>query len=225
MKKTVSLIIFLSLATLGSLAQNCLRYYPVNEGSGFELTTFNRKDKVLSRTTYTVLSQTDHTITYRGTVYDKKDEEVGSVEFDIYCEGDTLKVDMRNFLSADNLEQMNMEGVEVEMESIDMVFPAILSVGQQLPDASFTLKVFMGEMPLLTTNVHTINRKVEGEETITTPLGTFECFVISSDATVKMGFINTTTRERIFIHIEEGFLRSESFNKKGKLESYTLRTK
>lgn len=215
----VSSLFFLSLS-----AQDCLRYYPQETDGSFEIMTYNKKDKVESRAVYEVVERSDNQITYEATLYDKKDKEITTMTFAIYCEGDVLKVDMRNFMPANTLEQMNMEGVDVDMESTDMAFPANLTVGQSLPDADISIKVTLNGMPMLTTTSETTNRKVIAKESITTPMGTYECFVITGDFFAKMGFVKVQTSEKLFLHPEKGFLRSESYDKKGKLESYTVRT-
>jgi hypothetical protein len=71
------------------------------------------------------------------------------------------------------------------------------------------------------------DRKVVGKESVTTPAGTFDCFKITSNSTIKTKTVVGITME--FSAIEwlapkAAIVKSESY-KKGKLQGYTLLTK
>ena len=79
------------------------------------------------------------------------------------------------------------------------------------------LKMKMGGAINMNTNVETINRKVEKQESITTPAGTFDCYVIYSETKTKMMMANKTFPSRTWLAKGVGMVKQESYNKNGKL--------
>lgn len=76
----------------------------------------------------------------------------------------------------------------------------------------------------MTSTMDMTNRKVEKQETITTPAGTFECFVIYSDNKSKMMMASQNYPSRLWLAEGIGMVKQDSFNKNGKLMSSTLLT-
>jgi hypothetical protein len=93
-----------------------------------------------------------------------------------------------------------------------------------LKDATLTARVASGGMTLFTMNVEVSNRKVIGQEKITTPAGTFECVKLSQDVKTKM-IVNVEASSVDWYAEEIGLVRSESFNTSGKLLGYSELTK
>ena len=100
----------------------------------------------------------------------------------------------------------------------DMIsLPADLSVGQSLPDASMDMEA---EGPIaIKMHSEMVNRKVEGQEKITTPAGAFDCFIISYDQSMKT-IIKMDSSCKQWLSKEAGMVRSEFYNKAGKLTGY-----
>jgi len=114
-----------------------------------------------------------------------------------------------------------MEGfknMEIKLTTDDLMYPSKLSPGMDLKDGSISLEVGNGLMNM-TTNI--INRKVESREEITTPAGSFKCYKISEDVKSKVGFIKVNMRNVAWIIQDIGTIRSESYNKRGKLNTVT----
>ena len=70
-----------------------------------------------------------------------------------------------------------------------------------------------------------VNRTVEKKETLTTPAGTFDCYVITSDNNAKMMMANTAHTSRMWLAEGIGMIRQDVFNKKGKRVSKAVLTK
>ena len=141
------------------------------------------------------------------------------------CENGTLFIDMRNYLNQDQMKAFS--GYEMKIESTSLETPSNLSVGQQLKDGSFVMTAEGSAMPMKMT-VNITNRKVLAQETITTPAGTFTCYKISSDMAMQtqMGInINTKFSSIEWITEKAGAVKTESYDKNGKLVGYTLLTK
>lgn len=175
---------------------------------------------------YLVLDRTANEATLRGESFDTKGKSSGVVEFTLACDGDDLKIDMRNFMPTSTMQQLQgLENATIEFEGTDMVFPNQLRAGMTLPDSYFQMKAAVSGVTVLTSSVEVTNRKVEGMEAVTTPMGSFECFRVSSQSLTKAGFLKMEGSEVLFLHPQQGFIRSESYDKKGRLSSYQVRTK
>ena len=108
------------------------------------------------------------------------------------------------------------QDAEVEISGIDLEWPKTLSVGMELPDASIVMKINMGGMSM-SFNTLTTARKVEKKETITTPAGTFECFVVYSETQAKVMMSTQSVPSRAWMAEGIGLVKNESYDKKGKL--------
>jgi hypothetical protein len=87
------------------------------------------------------------------------------------CDGKKFYVDLSNYLSD------GKQRSKIETSGID--FPYNPSVGDVLPEVSYSVKVNMaGRESTIKSRI--TERKVEAKERITTPAGTFECYRISS---------------------------------------------
>jgi hypothetical protein len=108
------------------------------------------------------------------------------------------------------------EDMEMEVTGTDVELPNDLSVGQNLPDANVDVKMSMGGINM-NMNVETINRKVEKKESVTTPAGSFDCYVIYSETKSKMMLANNTFPNRLWLAEGVGMVKQETYNKNGKL--------
>ncbi|MEK6476080.1 hypothetical protein WJR50_01055 [Catalinimonas sp. 4WD22] len=233
MKKLLP-ILFLTLFAFAEVEAQCGNsFYRLQEGTEFEMTTYDKKDRPQSRTVNVISDISENNGVYEATfkskIYDKKDKLVTEGEFVILCEGNTLKIDMQRMLNS--MEQMQAyENMEVEAEGDFMELPSDLEVGQSLSDAHTTMTVKMGEAnaTMSKIDIDINNRKVEAQEDITTPAGTFNCYKISynTDMDMKvMGFGNKSSYGNAeWIAENVGTVRSENYDKKGNLNSYTLLT-
>ncbi len=233
MKKLIIPILFALLVTASAVAQCNNAFYSLKEGQEIEMTTYNKKDKPEARIVYVIDQVVESGDTYEATfnssIYDKKDELVSGGEFVVVCEDGNIKVDMQGLTST--LDQLSAyDEMEVESEVSFLEIPSSLEVGQSLPDGHTAIKVKMGESNMAMTNmqIDVVNRKVEAKESINTPAGTFECFKITYDTDINMkmmGFSNTSTFSSAeWVARGVGVVRSESYDKKGRLNSYSLLT-
>ncbi|MEM7035442.1 MAG: hypothetical protein AAF570_00605, partial [Bacteroidota bacterium] len=147
-------------------AQDCEPWYPMDEGAEFEMTSYNAKGKVQSSTKHKIVERTGSGNSISATVemesFDKKGNSTYKTSYGLACEDGHFNVDMRSMMSQENMG--SMQNMEVKVDAEDLSFPASLSPGQSLPDA--TLKVSMsstgfsmGGMTILVTN-----RKVLAKE-------------------------------------------------------------
>ncbi len=222
---TFSLALLTLLTTSGLSAQDCAAYFPMEEGAVRVMETYDKKDKPEGKMTYEVTEiATEGNITYihvHMKVEDQKGKEMYDSGMRMECEGGVFRVDMKNYMMAGMFPEGS--GMDVEVDSRNLEFPAVLEVGMQLPDGYISTTVNSGGMALMSTKVEVVNRKVEALESVTTPAGTFECFKISQESNVK-SVMSMTTRSVEWIAKDVGVVRSETYDKKGNLEGYSVLT-
>mgnify|MGYP000921740417 CR=1 FL=1 len=221
----VILVLFISATAFAQLqvqAQDCEPYFPAKTGTIIEMTNFKPDGKAESRSVSEIIEKTDipggMAMKVKGTFYDKKDKKVMENTYEVKCENGIFYMDMRNFMPAENNQMFGDMDASVETNYLE--FPSNLQVGQTLPDGSLTLAMNSNGMALFNMNINITNRKVEALETITTAAGTFECFKISQQTDIKM-LMNISTKSVTWYAKNVGAVRTESYNKNGKLTGYT----
>ena len=219
----LSLITFCFITTVSFAQYNCSKYYPFSEGTTFQFTNYNKKGKTVGFVDYNVTNVRPvdgaEVATITSQVKDEKGELVLESSYDITCIDDAISIDFNSLVSPQMLEQYGT--IDYEITGTNINFPNILFVGQELPDASMLMIISMGITLKLSVDI--TGRKVLAEETITTPAGTFDCFVITYDVALKMGFKSNGTSKQ-WIAEGVGMVKQEEYNKKGKLMSSGLLT-
>ncbi|PCE65729.1 TapB family protein [Sediminicola luteus] len=219
MKKLV-LLPLLFLATQLMAQDGCSRFYPTEKGTSFEVTHYDKKNKVNAITAYTVGDATSDGVTYNTVVQNDKKEEIAKGSFGILCEDGGISIDFKSLFSAQMQEQY--ANMETSFSGTNIDLPNDLSVGQTLPDANMTMKVNMGGIGMNMT-VNILNRKVEKREEITTPAGTFDCYVITYTNQFKMGMTKKFDGKQ-WIADGVGLVKHEDYNKKGKVLNSSMLT-
>ena len=229
MKKLINfLLVAIStvLVVQGVSAQDCRAYFPMEEGAVREMTSYDKKDKITGTTIQTVKEVREQgdriDILVEMEMMDKKGEQFSKGELDFTCEDGVFKVDMRNYLDPNTLQGMG--DLEVTVDATELVMPSELKPGMELNDGTIEMTAASGGVNVMSFTTNVKNRKVEGMETITTPAGTFECFKISQDVEVR-SIMSVKTSSIEWVAENVGVVKSESYNKKGKLTGYMLLTK
>lgn len=225
MKTLTSIITFIIIASTAIAQNDCSKYYPLNEGTKFQITVYDKKDRTTGVIDYEVVkvegSGNDKTGTINSTMKDGKGKNMGDLSFNVNCNGNTASIDFKSMINPQIFEQFGE--MDYELTGTNMEWPNNLTVGQQLPDASMEMKISMGGMNMnLTTSI--TDREVLGKENVTTPAGTFDCFVLTSTTTAKMGISQTST-SKSWVTEKIGAVKSETYDKKGNIESTSLLTK
>ncbi len=212
-------------------AQDCTNFFPMQENTLLEYTSYDQKDKVEGKNTTKVVEKSVDgevvEIQVYNTLEDKKGEIISEGTYFMKCEDGKLYVDLSSrfqdvFKPIEDMEE-NMN-VEAEFSGTELIIPNDLSEGQMLPDANIEASINTGPMKLKTF-VNITNRRVIGSDRLETAAGIFDCIKISSDIQTKamgMGF-NGQTIEWVAEGV--GTIKSESLNKKGKLISYSVLTR
>ncbi|MFY0644969.1 MAG: hypothetical protein JXR19_10925 [Bacteroidia bacterium] len=222
MKKLFTLI--LSLFILQANAQDCGYMDRLDKDDQWAYNTYNAKDKLEGSIDYKVTntreSDDSSIVELDMTVTDKKDESM-NLTYEMACINGTVYVDMDRMIGP-MIEQM--QGMEFEVQSDQIEIPSNLNVGDVLPEASITVTAGMNGVTFMTMTVVVKDRKVTAIETITTPAGTFECYVIEQTTEIQNRMMSKSTTSKEWYSPENGMVRSESYKSNGKLENYSVLT-
>lgn len=213
------------LITVAMQAQDCRLYFPDEVGTSREMTSYDKKDRPASRVVQTILekdvSGQDITLKVETVIYDEDDEEFSRSEVEIGCVNGVFSIDMSEYVT-EMLEAY--QSMDIEMEGDNLVFPTNLSVGDNLPDGNINVTANSSGVTIMNMDITIANRKVEAKEEVTTPAGTFDCYKISYETVSKNRLMTVTVRGMEWIAEGVGLVKSESYNKKGKLTGYSLLT-
>lgn len=204
-------------ATVVAFGQDCSTYYTMIEGAKFQYTNYDKKNKPDGKIDYSVTEVTksgDGTTAKMNIIFtDEKGEQYLTNDYQFTCQGDIVTIDFESLIPDQMMQQY--QDMEMTIEGTDIELPNNLSVGQSLPDANVTLEISVAGAMNMNINIDTVNRKVEKKESVTTPAGTFDCFVIYSETKTKMMISNQTFTSRLWLAEGIGMVKTENYNKKG----------
>lgn len=222
MKKLFSLFILISASFTLAFSQDCTLYIPNKVGTELHYEMKNAKGKTTGIYIQKLISVKESggetSFELLQTHLDPKDSGKIIIQDTLRfrCKDNVFYIDMEKYL-----DQQQMEGfknMEVKINTEDLLYPSKLYAGLELPDGSISLEISGGLMNMTT---HIVNRKVEAYENISTGAGTFKCYKISEDVKNKMGFIKVQLHNVVWMVKDIGTIRSETYNKKGKLDAVT----
>ncbi|PVX52035.1 hypothetical protein C7377_0330 [Balneicella halophila] len=234
MKKIILAIISLIVFSTVSYSQTCPDKLKV--GSSWEVTSYNKKGKKTGKSIATVkeIKQEDGKKIYitETLAYDKKDklEKGDPLEFKFVCQDGKFYMDVNALAGEINAafdKNKETKDVSIDIEQ----YPAELPIndtpaGASLEDAfiKFTTTHDNSLLPPMETKCTLTNRKVLAIEEVETPAGTYKCHKISCDVIMKTSFL--TFKSKVIDWYYDGSLpiRTEVYNKKGKLLFYNVLT-
>ncbi len=217
--------VFLALVIVipfDGIAQECKYFFPAEVGTTLEYTFYNKKGREDSYQTQKVVEVVDvagaTVIKLESSVKaGKKNEEAVVTNFELRCEDGNFYINMNDFTSTANYQQYeNSPDLDVEIESKDLFYPSNMSVGQTLPEGSMEIAVKNNGTRLFGTTITIKDRKVEAQETITTPAGTFECLKITSVIITK-SVMSMESKTVQWLAEGIGIVKTENLSKNGKL--------
>ncbi len=228
--KTVFTLILSVCFSLEVLAQ-CNSFFPIKENVRYEYDMYDKKEKLTTRLAHSFKnvkgSGENMTATMMQELYDaKKGDKIATSDLEWRCENGTLHFDMKSMnLMMDNTQQMNMGegGMTMDVTGDQLDLPSDLSVGQALKDVSYTLKMTMGTMTVMNRTFHIKDRKVEAQESLTTPAGTFDCYKVTFTTTNDKG--RGEIKSALWYAKDAGLVKSENYDDNGKMTARQILTK
>jgi len=222
-KTIISFLLFL-ISLIGHTQSDCSKYYPMDEGTSFQYTNYNTKGKVSGILDHSIINNRTindyEVVTLTTKMSDKSGELKIESKYDITCSSEGVSIDFKSMISPQMFTQF--EKFEYEITGTNLELPNELSVGIELPDANMKMVVKMGMT--MNINITIKDRKVIGEETITTPSGTYNCYVLSSSLEMDM-MMKIESSSKQWIAEGVGMVKEESYDAKGNLAGYSELTK
>ncbi len=227
MNNILSLLFFIPML---SNAQDCSSYLFMSDNSTVQMTVYDKKGKESGTQTWKISEVKKNGNQYEsvvaGSFKDEKGKEIANSSGVYKCEGGVLKADVRMSMPQQQMEAY--KDAEAKFETAYIEYPSNISVGQTLKDVDFTMEVTGKNNAATTINYKMVNRKVNSQEKVTTPAGTWDAYVISYNSTFKTQIgpiglpINMEVKEWFVPGI--GTVKSETYNKAGKLAGSTMIT-
>ncbi|MEX0987578.1 MAG: hypothetical protein WD052_08890 [Bacteroidales bacterium] len=225
MKKilTTALVIVLTGAITPAIGQDCEIYKDYKEGTSTTMVHYDKKDKPTGNTVTTVKEKKNIvggvSLLFHQQYSDYEEYSFES-EFEIRCVNGDVIVDMGKFIDPATLAAY--ENMEIDIEADDLSIPRNASPGDELNNGTVTVTVNTGTPIKVTVQATLSNRRVDSREKIETPAGTFDCLKLSYDMLTKIGFLKIQSSASEYYNSEHGVIKSETFNKKGKLTGYSV---
>ena len=231
MKTVVFSLLTVVITLCKSQAQDCLGM-TLKTGMGFELSHFNAKDKPVGKVIYQVKDVhkdgSSTVMDISAQFEDEKGKQQQPYTIHYTCTGNELIADMSGMLQS--MQNGGMKDMEMTLKTNKLVYPGKLSVGQKLSDGQMEAEMNSKGSTMMNMNMTMTNRQVEGKESITTSAGTFDTYKISSDVNFEnkvMGIPIRRAMHTVAYRVDNQIfdVKSESYNKDGKLMGYSLLTK
>ncbi len=220
---------FFSLAICN--AQDCKSNLYMTNNAKLQMTIYDKKGNTSGIQNIAITDVKKSGDSYESTVATSMTNDKGKVLSNATgrykCSNGMLSADMKMFMPQEQMGKMG-EG-EATFEPVYLEYPASPSVGQALTNAEFTMNLSMNGGLSTTITFKEENRKVTAKETVTSPAGTWEAYVISYDGNMKtkmagigLPAFNFSVKEWYVPGM--GVVKSESYSKGGKLSGSTLLT-
>ncbi|WP_419212537.1 hypothetical protein ACNR9Q_00055 [Maribacter sp. X9] len=220
-----TVITFFAVLNFGIAQEGCSKFYPMTKGVSMEYTNYNKKGKVEGVSSFKVTEVNSNGATTNATMAinltDEKGKEIYNTDYKLSCTGTMVTLDYESILPSEMMKQYG--DMDIEITGNDIEIPNDLSVGQNLADANVSMKINMGAMNM-NMAVDMLNRKVEKKESITTPSGTYDCYVLYSENHSKVMMANQVYPSRVWLSEGVGMVKQETYKKNGDLMSSTMLT-
>lgn len=228
----VSQLLYLIWLLPGStMAQQCLGL-TIKPGTSYELTTYNAKDKPTGRMLYTFRDVRQEGASTLIDVAFQSFDEKGKAQTEntlrYTCTGNELIADLSGFMQ-NGQSPLGKDG-EMRMKANQLSYPRVMSAGQKLKDGELEAELYSSGSKMMDMSMLMTNRQIDGQEKITTPAGTFDAYKISADlnmTTRTMGIPIKAALKTVSYRTSDLLMdvRSETYNKNGKLMAYTVLSK
>jgi hypothetical protein len=220
MKKLLFAMLVYATGIQISTAQDCGQFINAVNGKKLIYTNLDPKGKEQGRVSYTTTKVNATTVNFHSEITDKNGKTSGSGDSQVICDGASLSVDMKSFVPPGSSKQFS--NMTMQADGKYLMYPIKLSAGQTLQDGSADITVDNNGSHFADILIDITNRKVEQQESVTTDAGSFDCFRITYDISVKAKVMGIGIP--VNMHVIEWFspkigrtVKSETYSKGGKL--------
>lgn len=198
-------------------------HIPTRVGATLTYTNFDEHGKEIDHRVYTVKDVTEKRrrvdILTQLDQYSPKGKHLGSIDITFHVRRGAFYGEVENSLDPKTVIAYKKERAAIWGAAI--VWPAQFKIGDKLPDSM--IKVDPNERnnsQLKPISLGTFDRKVVGVERITTPAGTFDCFVVESTSTLSL-FEDFRMAQVDWFAPGIGVIKTEMYNNNGTVSSST----
>lgn len=152
-----------------------------------QMTIYDKKGKPSALQTIQVGSVKNTGGAYESSVAvsmtDEKGKAISNGAGTYRCNGGVFSADMKMLMPQEGLA--NAKPTDVSMEPVYLEYPASMSVGQKLKDAEMNMDMTMNGGMKASISFKEEGRTVTAKESVTSPAGTWEAYVISYTGNMK----------------------------------------
>jgi hypothetical protein len=216
-------------ASNASFAQDCKSYYYMTNNADVQITIYDEKGTKVGTQNWKVTNVSKDGNGFRSAVnlnfVDGKGQGISKASGVYKCAAGKLMADIRMSLPQDQVQKTTTS--EAQLKEAYIEYPSGLTDGMDLPDASFDMEMNTSGLPS-TVNFQIKNRKVTGKEKVTSHAGSWDAYKITYDAAMKVKMagigIPMVMKTTEWFVPNFGVVKSETYNKKGKLKGSSLLT-
>ena len=227
MKKILILGIVFLISSTVLKAQDCFNNMITKKGTTLKFNNYDKKDNLTSTTVSKILDYRTENgkkiLDYKVETTLIQEDTTMVQEYSLVCDNGKIYMDLESLINRGAIEN-SAPGMEIEVEGVDINYPNNPKVGQDLGGGDIKINFLKDGNITMTTTTTISNRIVESKENITVPAGTFGTFKITYDILVTVGFIKMKSKAAEWYSPKYGKIKTETYNKKGKLESYSVLT-
>ena len=225
MKALLSLC-FLIFGINGIFCQSlCSDLKRLSKSTSLEFTSYGTANNIIGVTEYEVSSafatQDGNRIILKAIL--PEEDSISNTKqtyYEVECNSSVLRVNHKNVIPAYVFEEYS--NMEVDASESSISIPVNPEIGQKLEDISFSVEILVAPITHKVSYFLT-DRSIKSQETINTPAGTFECFVIEANSKMKPKNKNTGTVKQWFAP-QIGLIKQVDYDVSGKVTSVNLLT-
>lgn len=218
-------LVLLILFSNNAIAQRCGAQTIFEKGTQIELTSFVKGVEV-GKTKFSIESAQNSgnksSALMKVVVEDENNvEQIEPKIFEYLCDGETIHFDLTGIMN----EMVAVPDIEITAKGDLVEYPLAMAIGNSLKSASVTLNMKSKDFEMSIGSVYK-DRKIVGQEKVTTAAGTFDCFKIDYQSVQNMRGTEVIARGEEWFSPVLGFIiRTKTYSPGGDLLSYTDLTK
>lgn len=211
---------FLGLAIFANAQSDCSAFFTMEKGAFWEVNHYNKKGVLTSVSAQEVGIVEMLDGTWEAQIQQKIKDDQGNTttegNFRMRCKDGTVFFDVADMLNPEMKEGLGELEMSITGNALEL--PSRLEVGQSLPDGFTEIKAGPQGVTIITLRFEMTDRKVAAKENITVPAGKFDCYKITYTLNTKTILPKTFT-SAVWYSEKVGMVKSETYDKKGNLES------
>ncbi|RXG27351.1 hypothetical protein SAMN02745246_03249 [Leeuwenhoekiella marinoflava DSM 3653] len=203
----------------------CSGFKSLNKSTSIVFTSYGTANNLIAITEYevsSVFATQDGTRLILKAIFPEEDSisDTKQTYYEMECNSSVIRINHKNVIPAFIFEEYS--NMEFNASESSISIPANPEMGQKLDDISFSVEILVAPITHKLSYFLT-DRVVKSQETINTPAGTFECFVVEADSSMKPKNKNTGKVKQWFAP-QIGLVKQIDYNAWGKVTSVNLLT-